>query len=73
MMIGMSHLNFFNVLPAFIGRLLGPDMVNFHFTCLGTEILLRHAFQLAEFKSEKFPLRRLAVVSQTAILSSQII
>jgi hypothetical protein len=58
-----------------IGRLLRPDIVHFHFSCLGTEIFLReltNTFEHAEFKSEKFPLRRPAVFSQTAILSSLI-
>ena len=57
-----------------VGRLLRPDIVHFHLACLGTEIFLREltlSCKHAEFKSEKFPQRRPAVFSQTAILSSQ--
>jgi hypothetical protein len=61
-----------NRLPG-LGRLLRPDIVHFHFTHLGTEIFSgTNTFEHAEFKSEKFPLRRPAVFSQTAILSSLI-
>ena len=46
---------------------------DFHFTYLGTKIFLRELILYnAEFKSEKFPLRRSAVFSQTSILSSLI-
>ena len=59
-----------------LGHLLRPDIVHFHFTHFGTEIFLRELtlskFEHAEFKSEKFLLRRHAVFSQTAILSSLI-
>ena len=47
---------------------------DFHFPSLGTEIFFTgtNTFEHAEFKSEKFALRRPAVFSQTAILSSLI-
>ena len=56
-----------NRLPG-LGRLLRPDIVHFHFTHLGTEIFS----ETNTFEHAEFPLRRPAVFSQTAILSSLI-
>ena len=60
-----------------LGRLPRPDIVHFRSACRGIEIFLRELTLLntyAEFKSEKFPLRRRrhCVFLQTAILSSLI-
>ena len=58
-----------------IGRLLRPDIVQFHFACLGTEIFLRELTLSRTPSSNPKSSRSVdlhAVFSQTAILSSVI-
>ena len=56
----------------YLGRLLCPDIVQFHGTYIRNIFTGTNTFKLADFKSEEFPLRRLAVLIQTAILCSLI-